>query len=423
MKTLPLKRLLNQISFFGGANVINIVLPVILIPILALAFIPSDYRVLSMFQMLIALFSIFIGLQSQSSVLRYVKNDERDFKADQRMIGSTFFIFSRSFFVLFILIFLIQNIISDFLKLNNLVVWLAFIAANLYFFWNLFLNYSQAKENGRAYFISTCIHASASLSLTVVFISFGFDFNERIIAIVLSAALIGIISRAKFGFKNIIWNDESIKKNLTYALGLIPHALFVFMLAYIDKIYVNTFSSDSTAGSYFLMFQVSQICLLVPTSLNKIFVPWIFNNGSDSVKIKKLFKIKNIFISALLIFLVCSLTAIFGYIALLLIGGKNSYEIIGSIFILLSLVAILDSFYLFSVTLLHFLEETKTISLITLISVICTIIMLGLTGPTFGVTGAALSCLFGSLIRLMLSFAIGMRGFKKYHFNKNGVKL
>ena len=161
----------------------------------------------------------------------------------------------------------------------------------------------------------------------------------------------------------------------------------------------------------------------MPTSLNKIFVPWIFNNGSDSVKIKKLFKIKNIFISALLIFLVCSLTAIFGYIALLLIGGKNSYEIIGSIFILLSLVAILDSFYLFSVTLLHFLEETKTISLITLISVICTIIMLGLTGPTFGVTGAALSCLFGSLIRLMLSFAIGMRGFKKYHFNKNGVKL
>ena len=78
MKKISWIRLLNQVSFFGGANVINIVLPVILIPILALTFIPSDYRVLSMFQMLIALFSIFVGLQSQSSVLRYVKNDERD---------------------------------------------------------------------------------------------------------------------------------------------------------------------------------------------------------------------------------------------------------------------------------------------------------------------------------------------------------
>ena len=309
------------------------------------------------------------------------------------------------------------------MKLNNLLIWLAFVSANSYFFWNLFLNYSQAKENGRAYFFSTLIHAAASLSLTVVFISFGFDFNERIVAIVLSAVLIGIISRAKFGFKNIIWNNENIKKNLKYALGLIPHTLFVFMLSYIDKIYVNAFSSDITAGSYFLMFQVSQICLLVPATLNKIFVPWLFNNGSDSVMIKKLFKIRNIFIATLLILLVCSLTAIFGYIALLLIGSKNSYEIIGTIFILLSLVAILDSCYLFSVTLLHFLEETKTISLITLISIICTIIMLGLIGSTYGVTGAALSCLFGSLIRLMLTVSIGVRRFKNYHFNKSGVIL
>ena len=87
-----------------------------------------------MFQMLIALFSIFVGLQSQSSVLRYVKNDERDLKGDQLMIGSTLFIFSRSFLILFILIFLLQNIFSNFLKLSNLVIWLAFIAANLYFF-------------------------------------------------------------------------------------------------------------------------------------------------------------------------------------------------------------------------------------------------------------------------------------------------
>ena len=354
MKKISWIRLLNQVSFFGGANVINIVLPVILIPILALTFIPSDYRVLSMFQMLIALFSIFVGLQSQSSVLRYVKNDERDSDGDQLMIGSTFFIFNRSFFILFILIFLIQNIISDFLKLNNLVIWLAFIAANLYFFWNLFLNYSQAKENGREYFISTLIHAAVSLFLTIVFISYGFGFNERIIAIVASAALIGIFSRAKFGFKNIIRNKESITKNLSYSLGLVPHAFFVFALAYVDKIYVNTFSSAATAGSYFLMFQVSQICLLVPTTLNKIFVPWLFNNGSDTNKIKNLFKIKNILILSILIFLVCSITTQCGYIALVFIGERNSYEIVVSIFILLSLVAILDSFYLFSVTLLHF---------------------------------------------------------------------
>ena len=55
-----------------------------------------------MFQMLIALFSIFVGLQSQSSVLRYVKNDERDSDGDQLMIGSTFLYLIGHFYIIYI---------------------------------------------------------------------------------------------------------------------------------------------------------------------------------------------------------------------------------------------------------------------------------------------------------------------------------
>jgi len=157
LKKLPLKRLVNQVSFFAGASVVSILLPIILIPILAMVLSPSDYRVLSVFQIMIGLFSIFVGLQSQSSVLRYVKNDERNFKADQLMVGSALYIFSRSFLVLFSLVFFIQNVLSDFLKVSNLLLWLSFLVANLYFLWYLYLNHCQAKENGRAYFISVAI--------------------------------------------------------------------------------------------------------------------------------------------------------------------------------------------------------------------------------------------------------------------------
>lgn len=299
MKELHLKRLASQISFFGGANVVNLVLPVILIPILALAFTPSDYRVLSIFQMLVTLFAIFIGLQSLSSVLRYVKNDERDFKADQLMVGSAAYVFSRSLLGLLLLIFCIQNALSGFLKISNLVLWVSFIVAAFYFLWHLYLNYCQAKENGRAYFFSTIIHALVSLVLTLIFVSLGFEFNERIAAIALSAVCIGIISRVKLGGNISSWNFESLKKNLSFGLALLPHSVFVFVLGYVDKVYVNTYSSEVIAGSYFLMFQVSQICLLVPAAVNKVFVPWLFNNGSDTSKVEFIFKLRNTVLFAL----------------------------------------------------------------------------------------------------------------------------
>ena len=376
-----------------------------------------------MFQMLVTFFAIFIGMQSIASVVRYLKNDDRDLKGDQMIIGSTFYIYNRSVLVFFVVVFFIQNILSDFLKLNNTIIWLSFLVANLYFFWQLYLNYSQAKENGSDYLVSTVIHALISLFLTFIFLGIGFEFNERIAAIAISAAIIGAVSRVKLGnYIKVKRNNNILKKNFSYGLDLIPHSVFVFMLAYVDKIYVNTYFSESVAGSYFLMFTVAQICLIFPTAINLAYRPWFYNNASDFLKIKPMLEIRNIVKPAILIALICVFTAVFAYLALLLLGEKNSYEIIRSVFIVLCIITILDSYYLFAVNILLFLEKTKTVSMITLTSLIFTVVLLSLIGPIYGVVGAALSCMFGSIVRLLLSFSIGMRGFKRYHLNKQGVE-
>jgi O-antigen/teichoic acid export membrane protein len=166
------------------------------------------------------------------------------------------------------------------------------------------------------------------------------------------------------------------------------------------------------------MFQVSQICLLVPTSINKVFIPWLFNNGSDVAKVEATLNSRNVILFALSIIILSGLAALFGFLILALLAEKNSYEIIGSVFIILCATATLDSFYLFAVNLLHFVEKTKIISMITLTSVVCTVVILIVMGPLYGVVGAALSCFFGSLIRLVFSSFIGVREFQSYHLNR-----
>lgn len=419
MKQFSIKWLLGQVSFFGSANIVNLAVPFILIPFLALAYTPSDYRVLSMFQMLVTFFSIFIGMQSIASVVRYIKNDERDLKGDRIIISSTFYIYYRSFLVLSILVFFIQNILSDLLKINNSIIWLSFCVANLYFFWQLYLNYSQAKENGRDYLVSTVIHALISLFLTLTFLAIGFDFNERITAIAITALVIGAVSRFKLGnYIKVKWNNNILKRNFWYGVNLIPHGVFVFMLAFIDKIYVNTYFTESVAGSYFLMFTVAQVCLIFPTALNLAYRPWFYNNASDFIKIKPIMEIRNIVKIVILIGLVCALIGVFAYLALLFLGERNSYEIIRSVFIILCVITIFDSYYTFAVNILLFLEKTKTVSMITFASLIFTVILLSLLGPIYGVFGAAMSCMLGSAFRLVLSYTIGMNAFKKFHLNK-----
>ena len=423
LNKLDLRKIVNQVSFFGGANLINIALPVVLIPILAKFLIPEDYRVLSMFQMMIAFFAIFIGLQTQSSVLRYIKNDESDLTTDRSIMGSTRHIFSISFFVCVVVFVCTQNALSDFLKISSSVLLLSFMASNLYFFWYVYLNYCQAKENGFEYFSSTGLHALASLAFTLIFIGVGLGFNERILAITISAAVIGAASIYKLDFWKASWDHEILKKNLSYAIGIIPHSLFVFMLAYVDKLYVNTYSTEVLAGSYFLMFQVSQICLLIPGAFNKIFVPWIFNNGEDTLKMQPILKLRAMVFPISLVIFGCSITASFGYFILLVLVGDSSYVIAGSIFVILCAVATIDALYLFAVNLLHFLEKTKVISMITLAVVVFTLVLLSILVPNYGVLGAGLSALFGSLMRLVLTFTIGLKGFQRYHLNKKDVKL
>lgn len=423
MSRLDLRRLKNQASFFGGANLINIALPLVLIPILAKSLTPEDYRILSMFQMMIAFFAIFIGLQTQSSVLRYLKNDDRDLDTDRSIMGSTRYIFSISFFGFVLIFFFAQNALSNFLNISIVFLWLSFITSNLYFFWYLYLNYCQAKENGREYFISTGIHALASLVFTLTFLSTGLEFNERIAAITISAAAVCAVSIYKLDFGNASWDHEILKKNLSYAIGIVPHSLFVFMLASVDKLYVNTYSTEVIAGSYFLMFQVSQICLLVPATFNKIFVPWLFNNGDDTLKMQLILNLRTMVFPVSLVIFVCSIAAGCGYLILLVLVGDSAYVIVGNIFIVLCMIATIDALYLFAVNLLHFLEKTKVISMITIAVVVSTIVLLSILTPMYGVLGAAFSALFGSIVRLVLIFTIGMRDFQRYHLNKKGVQL
>ena len=61
--------------------------------------------------------------------------------------------------------------------------------------------------------------------------------------------------------------------------------------------------------------------------------------------------------------------------------------------------------------------------MITLAVVVFTLVLLSILAPNYGVLGAALSALFGSLMRLVLTFTIGLKDFQRYHLIKKGVKL
>lgn len=420
MRQLSLKGIVNLASYFGAANAINLTLPLILLPLLATAFTPADYRVLSIFQMLITLLSLFVGLQSITAVVRYVKNDDRDINSDQQVIGTSFKLYYQSIFILVICVFALQKQITEFLNIGFEILWLSLITASAMYIWQLYLNYNQAKERGRTFFFSTSLYALISIGFTILFLLIDLRINERVGAMLFCGCVMGVISWIKLRRVGKKITDRAIAKKVTsYSLNLVPHSVFVFLLAFADKIFVNTYFSEAVAGSYFLMFTVSQACLVIPAALNLAYRPWFYNNASNFETVGVLFQLTTIFWVASFVVVACAVSGVCAYLILLLLAETNSYEVNAFVFGVFCLLVVSDSFYLFGVNILLFLERAKTVSMITFASVVCTLTALAVLGPIFGTVGAASSCLVGSVVRMGLSFIIGIPAFRDYHLTRD----
>jgi len=252
-------QVLGNALIYLVANVFNAAIPFILLPILTRVLSPSDYGVVSMFLVMLSIFSAVVGLSMNGVIsIRY-------FQLGRAQLAE--YISTITIMLVFTTFVSVAAVIlaGDWMASTTGVPvgWLiiAVIVAGVQFVVNIKLTLLQvegkAKKFGVLQVSQSSINAIASLWLVLIA---GMAWQGRVLGHALSVGLLGLVvmlwmSRDKLFVKPHAWREYG-KDAVRFGLPLIPHAIGGWLLIAGDRFIVKENLGLADTGIYMAAMQV-----------------------------------------------------------------------------------------------------------------------------------------------------------------------
>lgn len=390
-----------------SSNIINALLPFILLPVLTRNLTHEQYGLIAMFQAMVFAFDSFMGLSSHEYATRKYYDNH---KADISINNSCLFIYFFSFIFLLLIGGVFHNWIYDLTGLGFKYILLGILTSACSFIIKFKLAQWQIREKavyfGLFQISRTLINFILSL-LLVIFVAMGAD--GRIYGIFISSLVIFIFAICfLIKDKEIDLNFSrqfKYKEVLSYCLPLIPHSMFAYILSNLDRFMIKSEFGLDNVAIYMVAVQLSMVVSIILQSLNNALSPVLYKelsiaNPLSSKKIVNysyMFSIGIVFISLMSFIIGPWLTPI--------VGGSKYVES-GKFIGWLCLAHALGGVHLLFLNHLYFLKKTKEISFITITSGIFGILFLLIFIHYFGILGAAISAPVTMMTKVILTFYI-----------------
>ncbi|MCK4445455.1 MAG: flippase [Candidatus Marinimicrobia bacterium] len=294
-------KLFKNTYIYTGTNVINKAIPFFLLPIMTRYLSPTDYGIVAIFNVLLAVMVVFVGLNMHGVVnVNFFKLNKDELK---EYIGNVFSILFSSFILVFILVYILKSYFSFLPKFpENLIPYIVVVAL----FQSIFaitLGLWQVEQQSLPYGLFQISRTILNTSLSIIFVVLlCWGWQGRILGIIITSVifgLLGIFVIYKREYIKFIFNKKYIKDALFFGIPLIPHALGGWIMTGIDRIFINSMIGVDATGIYTVGYQVGMIIGLLAHSFNLAWSPVLFeklkeNNYSTKVKIVKFTYLYNV---------------------------------------------------------------------------------------------------------------------------------
>ena len=277
------------------SNVLNAVIPFILLPVLTRHLSVEEYGQVAMYQTFFGVVTAFIGLSLHGAAGRKFYDGDLAEGELAEFIGSCFQILLLTTLISTIIVLISDAHFSKWLGLDPSWIFLAVLTASATITAQVRLGQWQVRKKAISYGVlqvtRSALNISLSLILVLVFLK-GAD--GRIFAQVIVATSFGAISfwllKRDHLLKFFVWRPNHIQEALKFGVPLIPHVSGVILLTMVDRIVINAELGLAEAGIYMVAVQFKMALSLVFDSVNKAYVPWLFerlklNGKSDKKKI------------------------------------------------------------------------------------------------------------------------------------------
>ncbi|OBU11954.1 polysaccharide biosynthesis protein [Photobacterium aquimaris] len=403
-------------SLFKGAsiylvsNLLNAIIPFLLLPILTRYLSPAEYGQIAMFQTLLAGISTFIGLNTIGAANRKFYDNDLDNTVLKQFNGCCIQILIVSSIIAFVGIFLFKDQLSEFLAIPTSWVLAAVIISVFSFITTMRLGQwqirSQAKWFGILQVSSSLMNMLLSLLFVIVLIKGAQGRIDAQVITAIVAAIISIIWLYKDKLLQIkMWKPQQIKEALSFGVPLIPHHVGFFLISAVDRFVINQKLGLSDAGIYMVAVQLSSAMAILFDAINKAYIPWLFERLKRDKHEEKKKIVKYTYLFFILALLIAGLAFVIGPFFINLIAG-NKYIEAGKFIGLLCLGQAFGGMYLMVTNYIFFSKKTGILALVTISTGLINILLLFTLVEYFGLIGAAASFAICKLIQFVITWIV-----------------
>ena len=403
-------------SFISGAgvylvsNILNAVIPFILLPILTRYLNPSEYGEVAMFQTLLGALGAFIGATFVGAANRKFYDLDIDKTEMAKFIGSC--IQLTVFFSIFVfsVLFIFQDKFSEWLSLKPDYVLFAVIVSFCMVIINLRLGQWQIRKKAFKYgalqISQSLFNMLLSLILVVVLLK---GAEGRISAQITASIVFSVIALVLLKKDSLLnfftWRKDYLSEVLKFGIPLMPHIAGGFLLTTVDRFVINREIGLAEAGIYMVAVQLTAAIGIIFDAINKAYVPWLFEKLTTNKLEDKRQIVKLTYAWFCLIIVGVILSFWIGPPLVVLIAG-DQYREAGKVVGWLALGQGFQGMYLMVTNYIFYSKRTGLLSIASISAGILNLVLLIILVRIFGLEGAAIAFAISMGIRFLLTWWI-----------------
>ncbi|MFU1505712.1 lipopolysaccharide biosynthesis protein [Aeromonas veronii] len=283
---LKLTGLLRNSTIYLASNILNALVPFLLLPILTRYLTPDEYGQIAMLQTLITGLAALTGLNAVGAANRKFY-DKHDASALALFNGTCLHILLLSSLTLGVVCFFLSAELSQWLNIPTSWVYFALVISSANFIIQFRLGQWQIRERAVSFGVMQVSQSVLVLILSLVLI-IGYQQGAagRVDALMATSVVyagLGLLLLYRDRLLVLLPLKKAFfKEVLSFGVPLVPHVVGIFLLSSIDRFFINRQLGVAEAGIYMLAVQLSLGMAVVFDAINKALVPWLFRTLSDN---------------------------------------------------------------------------------------------------------------------------------------------
>lgn len=410
MKTLlgKMKRssLVSGAGVYFGTSVINASIPFLMLPILTRYLEPSEYGQVAVFSVWVSLIGAVCGLSVHGAAGRkYYDFDNPDEKIGE-FITSCLLLLIGSTLLVSLVIVPLAPFLSDVLGLSQKWILIGVCVAFCNFLISLRMGQWQVRKEPLkygAFQISRSILDVGLSLILVVMLTLGVTgrLGGMTTAVVIFAIL-ALGSLYRDGLVKKSWRPDYMKEAASFGVPLIPHIVGAFLLLTVDRAVISAVIGLDEAGYYMVAAQIAGILSIALDSVNKAFVPWLYEKLKRDVDHEKRFIVKLTYGYYLVLLGIAALGFVVAGPFLLLVAGPN-YAPAAQIVAWLILGQSLRGMYYMVSSYIFYSKKTKYLAFTTISAGVINLLLMLPLLQIYGTVGAAYALCISMLFQFIVT--------------------